>query len=127
MCRVAIAEDHQLFRRSIILTLQPFAHIRFVAEAENGLDLIHQLTFIPAPDVVLMDIRMPVMDGIQATPWLRIHYPEIKVIGLTMFDDQSYNTEIMLSGASACLPKNTDPAAISKCITDLLAHTPGLR
>lgn len=127
MCRVAIAEDHHLFREGIILSLQPFPHIQFIAEAENGLDLIHKLTVIPAPDVVLMDIRMPVMDGIEATAWLRIHYPQIKVIGLSMFDDQAYNAKMMLSGASACLPKNAEPAAISKCITDLMAHTPGLR
>ena len=64
--KVAIADDHKIFRKGVILSLRPFTNIKFVLEAENGDELLNGIQEA-APDVVLMDLRMPGKDGIEAT------------------------------------------------------------
>ena len=68
--KCAIAEDHKVFRKGIILSMQPYPHIQFIAEAGNGHELIQKLTEGAVPEVILMDIRMPGMDGIEATKYV---------------------------------------------------------
>ena len=72
--KVAIADDHKIFRKGVILSLRPYTNIKFVLEAENGDDL---LAGIPdaQPDVILMDLRMPGKDGIEATKAVSKLYP----------------------------------------------------
>jgi DNA-binding NarL/FixJ family response regulator len=75
---VAIADDHKIFRRGVILSLKTFHNIRFILEAENGEELIKGLEK-EQPDVVLMDLKMPVKDGIETTKYLNKHYPKIRI------------------------------------------------
>ena len=117
--KVAIAEDHKIFRKGIILSMHPYRHINFVAEAGNGRELIDQLRCIELPEVVLMDIRMPGMDGIATTKYMAIHYPQVRIICLTMFDDKEFVTEMMASGACGYLLKNAEPGEINSAITEV--------
>ena len=90
-------------------------------EAEDGKDLIHKMK-IKLPDVLLMDIRMPEMDGINAISLLRKEYEEVRIIVLTMYDDQEMISKMMEMGANAYLTKTTDPEeiynAILTCMND---------
>jgi len=119
--RVAIAEDHKIFRKGIILSMQPYPNIQFVAEAANGQELIAQLNTESLPEVVLMDIRMPGMDGIETTKYLSSHYPQVHVICLTMFEDRQFVDEMIASGARAYLLKNAEPKEINSAIIEVMA------
>ncbi|RPD48968.1 MULTISPECIES: response regulator transcription factor [Chitinophagaceae] len=116
--KVAIADDHKIFRKGVVLSLRPFTNIRFVLEADNGEELLNNL---PAsiPDVVLMDLRMPVKDGIETTKQLSKQYPQIHVIVLSMYEDERFVYHLMENGAHGYLLKNAEPQEIRKAIMDV--------
>jgi DNA-binding NarL/FixJ family response regulator len=117
--KVAIADDHKIFRKGVILSLRHYSNIKFVLEADNGEDLLNHLDEAK-PDVILMDLRMPVKDGIEATKFISKHYPNIAVIVLTMHEDDRFVTHLMENGANGYLLKSTDPSEIKKAITDVV-------
>lgn len=118
--KVAIADDHKIFRKGVILSLRHYSNIKFVLEADNGEDLLNQLDEAK-PDVILMDLRMPVKDGIEATKFISKHYPHIAVIVLTMHEDDRFVSHLMENGANGYLLKSTDPSEIKKAITDVVS------
>src|SRR5450432_4894577 len=117
--KVAIADDHQIFRRGVILSLKPYHNIKFVQEAENGEELIQGIES-SNPDIVLMDLKMPVKDGIETTKYVNKHFPSIRIIILTMYEDERFVGHLMDSGANGYLLKSTDPAEIKKAISDVM-------
>lgn len=118
--KVAIADDHQIFRKGVILSLRSFTNIKFVLEAENGQQLLDGLAEA-APNVVLMDLRMPVKDGIEATKTISKEYPNIYVIVLTMYEDERFVSHLMENGANGYLLKSADPAEIKKAIMEVVS------
>lgn len=115
MIKVAIADDHKIFRDGIKMALTGKEYLKIIWEAEDGKDLIHKMK-IKLPDVLLMDIRMPEMDGINAISILRKEYEAVRIIVLTMYDDQEMIAKMMEMGANAYLTKTTDPEEIYKAI-----------
>jgi DNA-binding NarL/FixJ family response regulator len=119
--KVAIADDHKIFRDGIRMALSGKEYLKIIWEAEDGKDLLHKIK-IKLPNVLLMDIRMPEMDGINAISLLRKEYEDVKIIVLTMYDDQEMISKMMEMGANAYLTKTTDPAeiydAILTCMND---------
>jgi DNA-binding NarL/FixJ family response regulator len=118
--KVAIADDHQIFRKGVILSLRQYTNIKFVFEAENGEDLIQKVTDNEQPDVILMDLKMPVKDGIESTKYLNKHFPAIRIIILTMYEDERFVGHLMDSGANGYLLKSTEPSEIKKAIMDVM-------
>lgn len=116
---VAIADDHQLFRKGVILSMRSYTNIKFIMEAENGEDLLYKLQEIQ-PDVVLCDLKMPVKDGIDATKLITKNFPNIRVIILTMYEDERFVGHLMDCGAAGYLLKNTEPAEIKRAIMDVM-------
>jgi DNA-binding NarL/FixJ family response regulator len=121
LIKIAIADDHKIFRDGIKMALSGKDDLKMLWEAEDGKDLMHKMT-IKKPDVLLMDIRMPEIDGINAIEILRKEYEEVKIIVLTMYDDQQMISKMMEMGANAYLTKTTDPEeiynAILTCMND---------
>jgi DNA-binding NarL/FixJ family response regulator len=113
--KVAIADDHKIFRDGIRMALKDKEYLKILWEAEDGKDLMHKLE-IKLPDVVLMDIRMPELDGVNAIGLIRKEYESVKIIVLTMYDDQEMITKMMEMGANAYLTKTTDPEEIYQAI-----------
>jgi DNA-binding NarL/FixJ family response regulator len=113
--KVAIADDHKIFRDGIKMALRDRDYLKILWEAEDGKELMHKLK-LKQPDVLLMDIRMPEIDGVNAIGILRKEYEEIKIIVLTMYDDQEMVTKMMEMGANAYLTKTTDPEEIYQAI-----------
>jgi DNA-binding NarL/FixJ family response regulator len=103
------------------MALKNKEYFRILWEAEDGKDLVHKMQ-IKRPDVLLMDIRMPEVDGINAIGLLRKEYEDVKIIVLTMYDDQEMISKMMEMGANAYLTKTTDPdeiyQAILTCMND---------
>ena len=116
--KVAIADDHKIFRKGVILSLRPFTNLKFVQEAENGDELLNGIA-TSEPDVVLMDLRMPGKDGIEATKTLSKLYPHIHVIILSMYEDERFVFHMMENGAHGYLLKNAEPQEIRKAIIDV--------
>src|SRR6478752_2700701 len=113
--KVAIADDHKIFRDGIKMALKDKDYLKIIWEAEDGRDLVHKM-LLKKPDVLLMDIRMPEVDGINAIGLLRKEYEEVKIIVLTMYDDQQMISKMMEMGANAYLTKTTDPDEIYEAI-----------
>jgi DNA-binding NarL/FixJ family response regulator len=116
--KVAIADDHQIFRQGVILSLSQFDDLDFVIEAENGDELIEKLEAVK-PDVILMDLRMPNKDGVEATKIISKKYPDIFILVLTMFEDERFVLHLMENGANGYLLKSTDPTEIRKAIVEV--------
>jgi DNA-binding NarL/FixJ family response regulator len=117
--KVAIADDHKIFRKGVILSLRHYNNIKFVLEAENGQELLEHIEEA-RPQVVLMDLRMPVKDGIETTKYISKNYPEIAVIVLSMHEDEKFVVHLMENGANGYLLKSSDPVEIKKAITDVV-------
>jgi len=113
--KVAIADDHTLFRAGVRTALSIKKDVDLIAEADNGMQLLNLLKHIE-PDVILLDIQMPIMDGIQTLPEIRKLYPHVKVIILSMHNDQSMISKLMEIGANSYLTKNSDSETIYQAI-----------
>lgn len=119
LIKVAIADDHKIFRKGVILSLRQYTNIKFILEADNGEELIQGVA-IEQPDVILMDLKMPVKDGIETTKYINKNYPAVRIIILTMYEDERFVGHLMDSGANGYLLKSTEPAEIKKAITDVM-------
>lgn len=117
--KVAIADDHKIFRKGVILSMRPYTNINFVMEADNGDELIEKIPEFE-PDIILCDLKMPIKDGIDATKVISRQFPNIKVIILTMYEDERFVGHLMECGAAGYLLKSTDPAEIKRAITDVM-------
>jgi DNA-binding NarL/FixJ family response regulator len=113
--RFIIADDHKIFREGLRLVLSDDASLQFVAEAENGEELLQILKGNEA-DVILLDLKMPVMDGMTATKEIRAQYPDVKILILTMHDEEHMILHMLEAGANGYLLKNADPSEIKKAI-----------
>ena len=116
---VAIADDHKIFRKGVIHSMRPYTNIRFVMEADNGEDLIQKIPEF-TPDVILCDLKMPIKDGIDATKIITKNYPGIRVIILTMYEDERFVGHLMDCGAAGYLLKSTEPAEIKRALMDVM-------
>src|SRR4249919_236169 len=113
--KVAIADDHILFRAGVKTALSVKKDLKVLAEADNGMQLLNLLKHIQ-PDVILLDIQMPIMDGITTLPEIKKLYPDVKVIMLTMHNDHSMISKLMELGANAYLTKNSDSEVIYEAV-----------
>ena len=103
--KVMIVDDHTLFRQGLRKVLETYKEVRVIGEATDGKEAIARVDKLQ-PDVVLMDIRMPRMDGIESTGLLRESYPELVIIALTMYEDADYVLEMVNSGATGYMHKD---------------------
>ncbi len=113
--RVVVADDHQLVRSGLAQLLGTTTDIEIVGTAINGIEVIAKVAEV-APDVVLMDLSMPTMDGVEATGRLTAEYPKSRVLVLTSFSDQTRIFSALEAGADGYLLKDSDPDEIAQAI-----------
>lgn len=113
--KIIVVEDNCRARSALAACLALQMGIQITAQACNGLEAIHKITGCP-PDIVLMDVQMPVMDGIEATKLIKKNWPQIKVVVLTMYSD--YRSEALAAGADAFLVKD---CSVSEMISTMRA------
>jgi len=118
--KIAIADDHQLFIDGIKSILSKEINIAIVSEASNGLDLIKAVENGTLPDIIVTDIRMPVMDGIAATKILAKKYPHIPVLALTMYDQSADVLEMLEAGAKGYVTKEEDKKELIQALKCLM-------
>ncbi|MBE7169983.1 MAG: response regulator transcription factor [Williamsia sp.] len=115
LIKIALADDHKIFRDGIRLALKDKDYLKVLWEAVDGNDLIEKMGQ-STPDILLMDIRMPELDGVNTIPHIKKRFDNVKIIVLTMYEDQEMITKMMELGANAYLTKTSDPEEIYKAI-----------
>lgn len=118
--RVVLADDHPLIRQGLRAMLDDSPEIDLVAEAANGRDLIERVKEL-SPDVVVVDIRMPDMDGLEAVRRIRRHHPDVRALMLTVHDEEAYVHEAIRAGASGYLLKTVSADELVKGIQAVAA------
>ena len=113
--RILLVDDHSFIRRALKISLGDESSLEIIGEAENGQLAITQVESLQ-PDVVLMDIQMPLMDGVEATKQICDRFPDTKVLILTVDDTEDYVSQALKYGASGYILKNTSPEELSFAI-----------
>jgi|CXWK01.1.fsa_nt_gi DNA-binding NarL/FixJ family response regulator len=113
--KVLIADDHGVVREGLMAMLQAIDVVDVVGEAKNGQDAVEQTRKL-LPDVILMDLRMPCMDGVEATRLIKREFPHIGIIALTMNEEQQHVFDLVRAGATGYLLKDSDSSQIVDAI-----------
>lgn len=116
MIHLALVDDHQITRKGIKTMIEINPEIKVTLEASNGKDLLDKLTHTRTPDVVIMDINMPVMNGFDTIKVLRTKYPNLKVIIFTLIMEEDTIINMITNGACAYITKNADPSKLSDAV-----------
>ena len=121
LATVAIVDDHLLLAGSLEKLINSFHGFSVLFQARNGQDLQQKLkATADHPDVVLLDINMPVMDGFDTVAWLSEHYPEIKVLALSMEDDEQVILRMLKGGAKGYLLKDIHPDKLEEALEEVM-------
>jgi NarL family two-component system response regulator LiaR len=118
--QVMLVDDHNVVRSGLATFLKAYDDLELVGEAKNGLEALH-LCHIKKPDVILMDLMMPEMDGIAATRAILADYPEIKIIAMTSFEEEELVQGVLAAGAMGYLLKNVTADDLAKAIRDAVS------
>jgi len=117
---LVLVDDHFLVKEGVKLLLSENQSINIVGEASNGEELISLLQTIDLPDIVLMDINMPVMDGIEACKIVTKKYPKINIIALSMNEEQEYYFQMIQAGAKGFVLKQSNKVKLEEAISEVL-------
>ncbi len=120
MIRIAITEDNAIALKSLEEKLAGFNDILVKHTAKNGSEILENLKQNPLIDVILMDIEMPVMNGIEATQKIKELFPQVKIVMITIYDDDDYIFNAIKAGADSYILKDTKAEKIYETITDTL-------
>src|SRR5690349_19493762 len=116
---IALADDHVLLRNGLANLLRDHEY-DVLFEADNGKEFLERFPLHSLPDIVLMDINMPKMDGYETTLWLKKNHPTVKVLALSMYDDENAIIRMIKNGARGYILKDSDPAELRAAIHALL-------
>ena len=120
--KVGIAEDQEIFRKALSHLLNQFNRVEVITEAENGKALLESKE-VEVLDIAILDYKMPIMGGIDTSRELRKKYPDIKIIILSMFDDESFVEKAIENGANAYLSKDDDLEELEFAIQGVLDNS----
>ena len=117
--RVIIADDHSLFRQGLKLILMELNDIEVIADVPNGKELV-EIAGILEPDLVIMDINMPFLNGIEASKILARDHPEIKILVISMYGDEQYYNSVIENGVKGFILKDADNSELKNAVRDIL-------
>ena len=118
--KILIADDHDLIHNGIKNMLRPIKKYKIIGKASNGEEAVQKAMELK-PDIILMDISMPVLNGIEATKIITDKFPDIKIIALTQYEEQEYVVQILKSGGSGYLLKNSKKNEFVEAIESVLS------
>ena len=119
MSTLALIDDHSLLRNGLASLLKNLGH-NILFEADNGKDFIEKLNPKSIPDLVLLDINMPEMDGYETAQWIRSNHPDIKVLALSMYDNEMAIIRMLKCGARGYILKDSEPIELKAAIDDVM-------
>ncbi|MEO8402996.1 MAG: response regulator transcription factor [Chitinophagaceae bacterium] len=118
--KVALADDHVLMRNGLTKIINGFPKCKVVAEANNGKELVIVIQQGTIPDVIILDINMPVMDGFKTAEWLFDHFPKIHILMLSMYDSELSMIRLIRSGVKGFLKKDVGPTELESAIDSVM-------
>ncbi|MBI1780209.1 MAG: response regulator transcription factor [Sphingobacteriales bacterium] len=117
--KIVLVDDHVLLRRGLAGLVKDLGY-EVLFEADNGKDFIEKIIQSGIPDVVLLDITMPVMDGYETATWLKVNHPEVKVLALSMNDNETAVIKMIRLGAKGYILKDSDPAELALALQSVI-------
>ncbi|MEO5999694.1 MAG: response regulator transcription factor [Chitinophagaceae bacterium] len=117
---IALVDDHVLLRKGLCELIRGFDKYDILFEADNGMDFIKKLKPASLPLLVLMDINMREMDGYETTHWIKTNYPEIKVLALSMYDNETAIIRMFKAGAKGYILKDCDPLELKEALNAVI-------
>jgi DNA-binding NarL/FixJ family response regulator len=115
--QIALVDDHRLFRSGIAALIDSFGGYSILFEATHGQELIESIATGLVPDIILLDINMPVMDGISTAQWLRRYHPSVRIIILSMFEDAEKVLLMVRAGVKGYLLKDAEPDEFERALS----------
>ncbi|WP_254411733.1 response regulator transcription factor [Dyadobacter diqingensis] len=117
---IAIVDDHELMAKALSGLVQKYEGYEVLYEVSNGKELIHRIKLKMIPDIVLLDINMPEMDGYETSLWLKNNYPEIKILALSMNDKEESIVKMLRNGAGGYLLKGCKPHELKQALDSIV-------
>jgi DNA-binding NarL/FixJ family response regulator len=118
---IALVDDHTMFRKGLAVLIDLFPRYKVMMDVANGREFIDQLDPDRLPDIVLLDIHMPVMDGYATAAWLRANHPEIRLLALSTMDSDTTIIKMIQQGARGYILKDADPKELQTAFEEILA------
>ena len=118
--KVALADDHILLRNALAQLIDSFGNCKIIHQSCNGRELIDNMTAGHLPDVVLLDLNMPIMDGFETAAWLQKNAPQVHVLMLTMYDSELSLIRLLKTGVNGFLKKDTHPSELKFAIQSVV-------
>ncbi len=118
--KVVLVDDHVLLRNGLANLISSFEKYEVLFEANNGKDFLASLRAANLPDIVLLDINMPEMDGYETSLWLKKNHPQIKVLALSMYDNEASIIRMLKNGAKGYILKDIDPLEFKAALDSLV-------
>jgi DNA-binding NarL/FixJ family response regulator len=122
MIKIALADDHVVLRKSLAILIEMLGEFKVVMEVSNGeefISLLSRADTVMYPDIVLMDITMPIMDGVETTKWLKQHYPKIKVLAFSMINNDLIIIRMLKNGARGYILKDCEPTELKIALLEV--------
>ncbi|HSN08644.1 MAG TPA: response regulator transcription factor [Hanamia sp.] len=119
MQKVVLIDDHILLRNGLANLIESFGNYKVLFQADNGEHFIEKLDASNLPDIILMDINMPIKDGFETSLWLKEKHPEIKILALSMYDNENSIIKMFKAGAKGYILKDCDPSELKTALNAL--------
>jgi two-component system, NarL family, invasion response regulator UvrY len=119
--KLAVVDDHKLFRDGLTELISSFIEYKVIIEADNGVDFIQQLSNKGIPDIILLDINMKEMDGFQTAEWLNEHHPEIKILVLSMYENENAIIRMIKAGAKGYVLKDIRKKELEQALSSVVS------
>lgn len=118
---IVLVDDHSLFRKGMFELINKFENYIVIWEAGNGKELIKLIKDNPHPDVILLDVAMPEMDGFETASWLKVNHPAIKILILSMFDQEETIIKMLKLGVNGFVLKDSEPEELKEALDQIIS------
>ena len=119
---IALADDHSLIRKGLVELINSFDNYEVLFHVGNGQDLIDRIEAGTLPDIAMLDVNMPRKDGYETASWLKTHHPDIRILALSMYDDETAIIRMLKNGAKGYIFKDAEPRELNEALDAIMTR-----